>query len=157
MRACCVAIVVCVLSVLAVGQCNKEIAAVRETWLKDWNAKQLDGVMSLYGEGATLLPANGSRITGKADIRAYFEKQLGSTITADSVGVDCSDDLAYDSGIYKQDSGGGSTVIGGTTVIGGRTVIGGGGKHVEGNYLVVLKHMTGKWLIVQHASTVKPS
>ena len=73
---------------------------------------------------------------------------------------------------------GGTTGMTGSTAMTGTTTLSGGNKHVEGQYLVVLKHESGggvgvgsgvgagsgvgigggssKWLIVQHASTAKP-
>lgn len=143
------------LSIQAVAQCDKQIAQLRETWVEDWNAKNLDGVMTLYAPDATLLPSDGSRDTGQSEIRAVLEKQIGSKVSVQSVKIDCSGDLGYESGSYKQDLVG-MQITGGIQITGGTQITGGGAKHIEGQYLVVLKHESGKWLIAQHASTAKP-
>lgn len=132
---------------------EKQIIEVKNTWVRDWNAKNLDGVVNLYAPDATLLPADGSRISGQQQIRAYFEKQIGPKVAVQSVSLGCTDQLAYDSGTYASDSGG--VALGPGVAVGPGVAIG-GGKHTEGNYLVVLKHEAGKWLIVQHASTARP-
>ena len=154
-----------------------QIADVRNSWKTNWNAGKLDNVVNLYATDAALLPPDGSRATGKAEIKASLQKQIGSKVEINSVSLDCSGEFAYDSGTYTQDfPGGGVTMTPGTTITPG-TTLGGGSKHVEGNYLVVLKHESGgsviggkaaiggnaaiggggsRWLIVQHASTAKP-
>jgi uncharacterized protein (TIGR02246 family) len=144
-------------AVQAAAKCNaaeeKQISDLRTSWQTDWNAKQLEKVVNLYAPDAAFLPADGSRATGQNEIRASLEKQLGSKVLATSITLNCSGDLAYDSGTYTQDWTGG--ISGGMTISGG-TSISKMGKHVEGNYLVALKRGSGKWLIVQRASTAKP-
>jgi uncharacterized protein (TIGR02246 family) len=154
MRTYCAAIVVCAMSILAGAQCKpevkKEIDAVRDTWVKDWNTRNLDGLMGLYTQDAVVLPSGGSRVVGKNPIRAMFEKEVGSTVTIESVTVECSDELAYDSGSYTAspaDTQVGQGQYKNMQITSGRR------KHL-GNYLVVLKQMTGNWLIVQDASTL---
>jgi uncharacterized protein (TIGR02246 family) len=117
----------------------KQITDLRNSWVTNWNAKRLDDVMKLYTNDANYLAPDGSRISGD-EIKAYFQKLIGSKVSATSGTLDCSGDLAFDSGTYKQDFGGD----------------GGEVKHVEGNYLAVLARANGKWLLVQHASTAKP-
>jgi len=148
-------VVACSISVRVAAQCKpaeeKQTAEVRELWVTNWNARQLDNVVKLYATDAAYLTADGSRASGQSEIRASLEKQLGSKVSVHSLTLGCSGEVAYDSGTYTQDSGG--TTISGATISG--APISGGGKHVEGNYLVVLKRESGKWLIVQHASTAK--
>ncbi len=164
-------LIVCPFGVSA--QCSPQqktqIDAVREAWKASWDAKQLDGVVSLYAADAVFLPSDGSRNTGTVEIKAALQKQLGSTVAITSVSVNCSGELAYDSGTYTQDFPPNSNL----TTLG----VGGGHKHVEGQYLVVLKRqsvgttlkgglrMSGGmtvaggrdgFVIVQHAATMKP-
>jgi ketosteroid isomerase-like protein len=147
-------------SCMASAECTaaeeKEIAAVRDAWMNSWNAKQLDNVMKLYASEATYLSPDGQRFSGREKIRAFFETILNSKAAASGVSLDCSGDFAYESGTYTQDFPGGSGMMGNSKVLGTATVTEGGGKHSEGNYLVVLKRQDGKWLLVQHASTAKP-
>lgn len=132
---------------------NQQIAQVRDAWISAWNAGQLDNVTKLYAQDAAFLGADGSRATGQNEIRAAFQKQIGGKVSVQSVTLDCSGEISYDSGTYTEDIPGGATITGGVTITGGATITGNG--HREGNYLVVLKRQSGKWLIVQHASTAK--
>jgi ketosteroid isomerase-like protein len=138
----------------------ENINQTRMQWVNNWNAKQLDGVMALYTENTVLVPPNGDRIVGKDKIRAYFKQILDSattmTIKVSSEKTDSSGDLGYDGGSYEQTIvRGGGAVISGKAVVSGNAVIGGGGGQTKttGNYLVVLRRETGKWLIVQQAIT----
>lgn len=148
-------------SVAAVAQCTpsekKQIAEIRDSWITNWNAKKLDDVIKLYAADATYLPSDGSRVIGLSDIQAFFEKVVNFKASADSVNLECSGGLAYDSGTYIQEAiGGGTSILPGSTVSPNTAVFADKGKRIEGNYLVVLKHGDGKWLIVQHASTARP-
>ena len=178
MRFCAALIVVSALASSGIVQAEctptqkTQIENVRNSWRTSWNAKQLDKVVELYETDAVFLPPDGSRNTGKAEIKTALQKQLGSTVAINSVSVDCSGEFAYDSGSYTQDFPAGSSMT--LTGVGGS----GGKKHVEGQYLVVLKHEKGSgvgigsnlgigsnegigggsdiWRIVQHAATAKP-
>lgn len=132
----------------------KQITDLRNSWVTNWNAKQLDDVMKLYTNNANYLPPDGSRVSGQDEIKAYFQKLIDSKVSAASVALDCSGDLAFDSGTYTQDFGGGGGMTASGVSMSGVTV-GGGVKHVEGNYLVVIVRAKGKWLLAQHASTAK--
>jgi uncharacterized protein (TIGR02246 family) len=147
---------------LAAAECNstdkQQVNDVKSSWQTSWNAKNVDDLVKLYAADAVFLPSDGSRVNGVSEIKASFQAQIGSQISISSVKLDCSGEIAYDSGTYAQ-----------TLPT---------GKHIEGQYLVVLKRFSGgggmggkaaisgksamggggsRWLIVQHASTVKPS
>ena len=116
------------------------VAQISEKWAKEWSAKNFDALMELYAEDAVFLPANGSRVTGRAAIRELFEKALAvntSSVRLHSKATEQSGDLAYDSGEYEE-----------TATSGGVTRSG------RGNYLVVLRR-SGKdqWRIVEHMWT----
>lgn len=161
-RFCVALIAICVLAcsapVRAAANCTPaeaaQIAEVRNSWVTNWNAKQLDNVVALYATDATYLPPDGTRVSDRTAIRAFLEKQIGSKVSVHSITLECSGEVAYDSGGYTQDLPGGMTVSGNVTISGNATMSG-GGKRVEGNYLVVLKLEGGKWRIVQHAATAK--
>lgn len=146
-------------SVAAWGVCTpaeeKQIADVRNSWLSNWNAQKLDEVMKLYATDATFTPPEGSPISGRDNIRAYFAKQIGSTISVEPKPLECSGDTARDNGAYKEDVKGGVTITSGVTITPGTTITG-GGKHVEGMYHVVLKRQRGKWLIAEQSDAAKP-
>ena len=117
------------------AQCEKQTADVRDSWVKNWNDGQLANVVNLYYGHADLLSADGSRASGKDEIRAALQKQIGSKVEVHGLALVCNGALAYENGTYRQTAN---------------------GQSVEGNYLVVLLFGSdGKWLIVQHASTAK--
>lgn len=133
----------CLGAVPALSQCgpnlDSQLTAVRDSWVKNWNERQLDSVVRLYKTQADLLLADGSRASGWEQIRAALEKQTGSKVEVHSAGIACSDGLAFDTGFYTQTSS---------------------DKRIQGNYLLVLAYLPSsagkKWLIVQHALTAKP-
>lgn len=181
-----VVIVICTLvcsAGIATAECSsidrQQISAVRDAWVTNWNAQHIGEVVNLYAPDASYLSADGNRLSGQNDIRSYFDKLSGSTISVQSVTLDCSGDIAADSGSYIQDfAGGGATINNGATISSGATIAGGGkDKHIQGQYLVVLKRLSGgggmggkagmggnagmggggsRWVIEQHASTMKP-
>ncbi|MCM3871497.1 MAG: SgcJ/EcaC family oxidoreductase [Pyrinomonadaceae bacterium] len=120
------------------------IAQISETWAKEWGAKNLNALMALYAEDAVFLPANGSRVTGRAAIRDLFEKALAvnaSELRIHSKVTEQSGDLAYDSGEYEE-TGTSSGVA----------------RSGRGNYLVVFRrHGKDQWRIVEHMWTDAPS
>ena len=130
--------VTCCLSVTARCQCEpnmeKQIAQVMNTWVEDWNEKRIDDLTKLYYSQAVLLPADGSRAEGQSEIRASLQKQIGSKVEVRSLGPAGNGCLAWENGTYTQTKN---------------------GQSVEGNYLVVLIWEGSKWLIIQHAWTVK--
>jgi ketosteroid isomerase-like protein len=159
-----IAVAVCALaSVPVIAQCDStemaQIEAVGNSWQTSWNASDLNKVMELYSDDAVFLPSDGTRVTGKTEIKDALQKQIGSTVAITRVTVACSGDFAYNSGTYTQDFSAGVRKS----------------KHIEGQYLVVLKHAKGGaimggnsmiggnavlgggggWVIVQHAATAK--
>ena len=131
------------LSVTAIrgtAQCGpkmeEQVAAVRNSWVTNWNGGHLDNVVNLYDSHADLLAADGSRASGQDEIRASLQKPIASAakVEVHSVRSACSKELAYDNGTYTQTAK---------------------GQFAEGNYLLVLRWKDGQWVIVQHAATVK--
>jgi hypothetical protein len=127
-------------AIAAAAQCGplveKQIVETRISWVRNWNHGQLDDVVKLYAPNADLLSADGSRASEQDAIRASLEKQIGSTLEVRSLAITCSDAFAYDTGRYTET---------------------GTGQRTEGNYLVVLFWKNSRWLIMQHASTLKPA
>jgi uncharacterized protein (TIGR02246 family) len=123
---------------------SRWVAQVSERWAKEWSAKNLEGVVGLYADDAVFLPSTGSRVAGKAAIRALFDQAL-ATNTPDlhvkSRSSEQSGNLAYDSGEYDE------------------TIESAGAKRSShGSYLVVLRRGDkGDWLIVAHMWTDTPA
>src|ERR1700683_1725498 len=118
----------------AFAQCG--LPELRDSWVKNWNDRNLDGVIKLYAPDATMLPSDGQRIIGRDNIRAFLKAAMDSGMIegpVQSVAAACSQHIGYESGTFEE-------------------TIGAEGKKRQGNYLVVVRKISGKWLIVQHAS-----
>ena len=125
------------------SQSGKDLAKVAERWAEYWSSKQVDELVALYADDAVFHTGQGDRFSGKQVIRDIFKKALetnSSNITVESVRTEVSDKLAYDSGNYREVRGAG------------------GDKHeLTGTYVIVFRRQNGKWLIVEHVWTDKPS
>ena len=120
------------------------VAKISEQWAKEWKAKNLDALMTLYAEDAVFMPATGSRVTGRNAIRELFEKALAvytSDVRVHSKVTEQSGQLAYDSGEYDETSTSGGVQRSG-----------------KGNYLVILRRDNkNQWRIVEHMWTDVPA
>jgi len=134
--------------------CKSAINDVREAWDTHWKAKQLDEVMGLYAEDATLLSADGHLQVGRAQIQAYLQELMdsGTAVSVQSAGPVCSPDSGIDTGTYSESiSKGGRTIGRGNARMGGNAKVGGGGTTRHGNYSVVLRQDSETWQIVHQA------
>jgi uncharacterized protein (TIGR02246 family) len=129
------------------------VATMREKWVQNWDAKNLQSILQTYAPDAVLLPPSGQRISGREAIGKYWEHRMDSEmgpLTLEPVSADCSGDLAYESGTAKYTLPASSPASGAHVM----TPALGNARQVEGGYLVVLRRQTdGRWLIVQHAFT----
>lgn len=114
------------------------IKRLRETWVEEFNAGHADKVAALYAEEAVLMRGNGSvhnRDSIQADVQRSITTAQGHNYTVQSLQAEGSGDLGYDTGIYNEDFP----------------------HHVaEGNYLIVIKKISGEWKIVAHAAVPNP-
>jgi uncharacterized protein (TIGR02246 family) len=116
-----------------------ELAALRESWTRAFNAKQLDAVTATYALDAVFLPITGGRIVSAAAIRNLHERmwhQLTPRIQLTSHVVERSGDLAYDSGEYVE-----NIVAGGSAI------------NIAGNYVFVYRRQPDGWRIVEQIWT----
>ena len=118
------------------------IARLRVEWAKDLHDKKLDQIVALYASDAVFLPPYGERIVGQASIRELTKKAMDaftSDLTFQSLNLEYSGNLAYDSGEYRESLTNASD---------------GGVSHGQGNYLMVLKRQPdGSLVIAQQAWT----
>ncbi len=130
--------------------CKAAIEGVRDSWLTHWKAKQLDEVMTMYAEDATLLSDDGHLHVGRSQIRTYFKTLMesGTAVSVKSAGVVCSSDTGYDAGTYERSAPGAMQITGRAQMSGSLSTA----YVIGGNYVVVLRQESGKWLIVQQAS-----
>jgi len=106
---------------------------VRQEFLRAYNAKDVDAVVALYAEDATLV-SDGGTFRGRDEIRKWVKSGLdqGSTLEAIEPSVEkSSGTLAYGTGRTKRRVG--SAI------------------HL-GQYLIVMEKIGGEWKIVQHFS-----
>jgi uncharacterized protein (TIGR02246 family) len=122
------------------------IAQLRNQWATALHDKRLDDCVSQYATDATFLEPRGNRIEGQQALQSVFQlafAAVDSTIVFNSVSVQSSGDLAFDSGSYKE-----------IAIPHGMTT----GIPISGNYLTVYKRAAdGRWLIVQQAWTADTS
>ena len=106
---------------------------VRQEFLRAYNAKDVDAVVALYAEDATLV-SDGGTFRGRDEIRKWVKAGLdqGSRLEAIEPSVEkSSGTLAYGAGRTRRRVG---SVI-----------------HL-GQYLIVMEKIGGEWKIVQHFS-----
>ena len=116
-----------------------ELAALRESWTRAFNGKQLDAVVGMYTLDAVFLPITGGRVVSAAAVKNLYERiwaQLTPRIELTSHVVERYGDLAYDSGEYVE-----NLVSGGSPV------------NIAGNYLFVYRRQPDGWRIVAQAWT----
>ncbi len=81
------------------------IRSLDTQWSKTAAAKDVDGTVSYYSDGASLLPPNEPIATGKPAIRAVWAALLGPDVSLtwqpSTVEVARSSDLAYVVGVYQ--------------------------------------------------------
>ena len=108
-------------------------AQVRQEFLRAYNAKDVDAVVALYAEDATLV-SDGGTFRGQSEIRNWVK-----------AGLDQGSRLEAIEPIVEKSSG---TLAYGT----GRTRRLVGSVVHHGQYLIVMEKISGEWKIVQHFS-----
>jgi len=111
--------------------------AVDQTWVKAYNAGDVDTVVGLYDEHALLLPPGAPGANGRAAIRAYFAKDMAAS---------AKDGIVFALGA-KPDGGvsGNMGWVSGTYVVKDKS-----GRVLDvGKYLSVSTKKGGKWLYIR--------
>jgi len=141
-----IALPACVAATLiAFGAAAEEprtLADISQRWAQAWEAKNLDAVLSLYTDDAVFMDATGSRISGKAQLRTFFAavlKQYSAHPVLRSVRSSNSGTLGYDWGDYRE------IVV---PVDHPDKAI-----KTSGTYLVILRNVSGRWLIASQMWT----
>lgn len=115
-----------------------EMATLRNTWMQGFNDKDANKVAGLYGPEAVLMRWDGT-VHGYDSILADLEKSVrggAHDYKMMSLHTESSGDLGYDTGAYN---------------------VGLTDRTVEGNYVIVVKRIRGRWLIVAHAHVLNPA
>ena len=115
-----------------------EMQKLRDTWVQEFNAGHADKVAAFYAPEAVLMRWDGS-VHGYDSILAEMQRSVNAgahDYVVHSLHVERSGDVGYDTGAYN------------VTL---RTRV------VEGNYLLVVKRIDGRWKIVAHASVANPA
>ena len=111
---------------------------LRNTWVQEFNAQHGDKVAALYGPEAVLMRWDGT-VHGHDSILADLDKSIRAgahDYVVHSLLVEHSGNLGYDTGAYN-------------VSLSDRTI--------EGNYVLVVKKIRGRWLIVAHAHVPNPA
>lgn len=113
------------------------VRVLEETWLKAYNAADVDVLVALYADDAVLAPPGAPSARGKAAIRAFYAKETAELAKAGvKLVMGGPPDLAV-SGIVAWDFG---TFVakdkGGTTIDAGK-------------YVTAYKKVDGRWLIAR--------
>ena len=115
-----------------------EMQKLRDTWVQEFNAGHADKVAAFYAPEAVLMRWDGS-VHGYDSILAEMQRSVNAgahDYVVHSLHVERSGDVGYDTGAYN-------------VTLRNRVV--------EGNYLVVVKRIDGRWKIVAHASVANPA
>ena len=112
---------------------SESFAQIRQEYLRAFNAKDVDAILALYAEDATLV-SDGGTFKGRAEIRKWLLSGIdqGSRLLAIEPEVQkSSGTLAYETGRTRRRAG--SQI------------------HL-GQYLMVFEKINGEWKITQHFS-----
>jgi ketosteroid isomerase-like protein len=112
---------------------SEPFAQIRQEYLGAYNAKDVDAILALYAENATLV-SDGGAFKGRAEIRKWLLSGIdqGSRLLAiEPDAVKSSGTLAYETGRTR------------------RRV---GAEIHLGQYLMVMEEINGEWKITQHFS-----
>jgi len=115
-----------------------EMQKLRDTWVQEFNAGHADKVAAFYAPEAVLMRWDGS-VHGYDSILAEMQRSVNGgahDYVVHSLHAERSGDVGYDTGAYN-------------VTLRNRVV--------EGNYLVVVKRIDGRWKIVAHASVANPA
>jgi hypothetical protein len=114
-----------------------EMQKLRDTWVQEFNAGHADKLAALYAPEAVLMRWDGS-VHVTESILAEFNRSISGgahDYGVHSLHAEHSGDLGYDTGAYNVSLR---------------------DRLVEGNYLVVVKRLNGRWKIVAHSSVANP-
>lgn len=115
------------------GQMQK----IRESWVQEFNAGHADKVADFYAPEAVLMRWDGT-VHGHDSILAEMQRSIrggAHNYVVHSLRTDHSGDLGYDTGAYNVSLR---------------------DRLVEGNYVLVVRKIKGRWLIVAHSSVPNP-
>jgi ketosteroid isomerase-like protein len=110
---------------------------MRDSWVQEFNAGHADKVAAFYAPEAVLMRWDGT-VHGYDSILAELQGSItggAHSYIVHSLQTERSGDLGYDAGAYN-------------VTLRDRVV--------EGNYLLVVKRISGQWKIVAHASVPNP-
>lgn len=114
-----------------------EMQKLRDTWVQEFNAGHSDKVAAFYAPDAVLMRWDGT-VHGYDSILAEMQRSIAAgahNYIVHSLRVDHSGNLGYDTGAYNVNLR---------------------DRVIEGNYVMVVKKIKGRWLIVAHSSVPNP-
>jgi ketosteroid isomerase-like protein len=119
-----------------------EMQKIADAWKETFNNNEIDKLVALYTEDAVMIDEDGV-IAGRAALREAFTKFRASGASMSSITVDRAErsgNIGYLTDVWTEAA----------------PKSGGGTETVQGESLVVIKHVGNKWLITAHAAIAKP-
>ena len=114
-----------------------EIVAVEQAFMAAFEFGDASGIAKLYSEQAQLLPSNRDFVSGRSEIKLFWQglMQLGiATVKLEMMEVNASDDKAFEVGRYTFHTGEGAMID-------------------YGKYVVVWQQQDGQWFLHRHIWT----
>jgi hypothetical protein len=114
-----------------------QMQKLRETWVQEFNAGHAEKVAAFYAPEAVLMRWDGT-VHGHDSILAEMQRSItggAHSYVVHSLRTDHSGNLGYDTGAYNVNLR---------------------DRLVEGNYVIVVQKIKGRWLIVAHSSVPNP-
>ena len=114
-----------------------QMQKIRETWVQEFNAGHANKVAAFYAPEAVLMRWDGT-VHGYDSILAEMQRSItggAHNYVVHSLRTDHSGNLGYDTGAYNVNLR---------------------DRLVEGNYVIVVQRIKGRWLIVAHSSVPNP-
>jgi ketosteroid isomerase-like protein len=120
-------------------------AALRDTFVAGWNARQIANVVSLYSESAVVILPNGMLLTGRQSIGEYLQQISTriSHVSLTSLGSDSSGDLQLDFGNFVELR---SEPAADHTDVDDHSS---SAQEITGRYLMVMKRVGSDWKIAE--------
>jgi len=111
--------------------------AVEQAFMAAFEFGDASGIAKLYSEQAQLLPSNRDFVSGRSEIKLFWQglMQLGiATVKLEMMEVNASDDKAFEVGRYTFHTGEGAMID-------------------YGKYVVVWQQQDGQWFLHRHSWT----
>ncbi|PBB39599.1 nuclear transport factor 2 family protein [Mesorhizobium sp. WSM3868] len=112
---------------------GKDVLHVVDLWVDAFNSRDAAELEALYASNAKVMPAHKMVVVERIDWADFINANVGKTIALKAHGVDIEGNVAYVSGVWDLSRKEKGSV-----------------HEAAGNWTMVLRRKTGRWLIVLH-------